>query len=111
MEIKELKKLEKYIELLKSQDQRIKDLKKENKQLKESLDAYSSRCILCGTKKDLTKHSLVGKHKFPFVVICRKHHNLIEGIKEAIRSIKGEENSSLSVTRFKKMIKTFDTIK
>ena len=102
-----MEKGEKYIEIIKLQDKRIKDLKKENKKLTESLEAYSNRCILCGTKKNLTKHSLPGKHKFPFVTICRKDHDFIEAIKESIRAIKGEKNNGLSVTRFKKIIKTF----
>ena len=106
--MEEIEKLEKYLELIKLQDERIKGLKKENKLLKESLDAYN-KCILCGTKKDLTKHSLIGKHNFPFVTICKSHHIIIENIKESIRAIKGEKNNGLSVTRFKKLIKTFTT--
>lgn len=105
-EIKELEKLVEYLNLIRLQDKRIKGLKKENKQLKESLDAYN-RCIICGSKENLTKHSLIGKHKFPFVNICFEHHLIIENIKESLRAIKGEKNNKLSVTRFKKMIKTF----
>jgi len=97
---------DKYLKIIRLQDKRIKDLKKENKQLIESLDAYN-RCILCGTKKNLTKHSLTGNHKFPFVTICRKDHDLIEAIKSSLRAIRGEKNNRLSVTRFKQIIKTF----
>ncbi|MFW9872024.1 MAG: hypothetical protein ACFFG0_02905 [Candidatus Thorarchaeota archaeon] len=95
-----------YIELIRQKDERIKNLKKENKLLKEKIETIFSRCYICGSRK-VTKHSLTGKHKFPFVPLCREHHDLIEAIKESFRAIKGEKNSGLSVTRFKKMIKTF----
>lgn len=98
--------MEKYIEIIKLQDNRIKSLKKENKQLRANLDAIFNHCYVCGSK-EVTKHSIVGKHKFPFVPLCPKHHRMIENIKESLRAIKGEKNSGLSVTRFKKMIKTF----
>ena len=104
----EIEKLEKYLELMRLQDERIKGLKKENKLLKESFDAIFNKCYVCGSK-EVTKHSVIGKHKFPFVPLCKEHHLFVEGIKESIRAIKGEKNNGLSVTRFKKIIKTFTT--
>ena len=35
------------------------------------------RCSKCGKQKQLTKHSLIGKHKPPYQLICRKCHDII----------------------------------
>ena len=36
-------------------------------------------CCYCGATKALTKHSLNGKHKAPFVIACKFCHNVING--------------------------------
>ena len=94
-----------YIKLIRLQDEKNKELKKENKLLKAEIEAYTGRCILCGSRENLTKHSLIGKHRFPFVVICEKHHRMIEGYKLIINVL--NKNKKLSVTNFKKMNKVF----
>jgi len=34
-----------------------------------------AKCPMCGKRKKLTKHSLKGNHKPPFIRICRACHN------------------------------------
>ena len=38
------------------------------------------RCHKCGKIKHLTRHSKVGHHQPPFVMICRSCHDEIHGI-------------------------------
>jgi len=37
-------------------------------------------CKKCGKYKKLTKHSLIGGHKPPFVFVCEECHREIHGI-------------------------------
>lgn len=46
------------------------------------------QCTRCGRKKEvLTKHSLIGGHKPPFIRICRLCHNKIHNGKCGTRRI------------------------
>lgn len=40
------------------------------------------KCKHCNSLKNLTRHSLTGGHKPPFVILCVKCHQKIHGIKE-----------------------------
>ncbi len=39
------------------------------------------KCNKCQKQKELTKHSLKGKHKHPFVLVCRYCHDLIHNMR------------------------------
>jgi hypothetical protein len=39
----------------------------------------TKQCTYCGTTKALTKHSLSGNHKAPFVPACEFCHGVING--------------------------------
>jgi len=45
-------------------------------------------CKRCNQYRELTKHSLVGKHKPPFIRLCRACHNKIHGMTMNKRGIK-----------------------
>lgn len=101
-------KIEKYIEQIKLKDERIKRLKRVNKELEKQILLNKENfpyCWLCGSGKELTKHSVKGKHRPPFVQLCDSCHKNIEIYKMAIKIMKHEKK--LSVTRFKQMIKLF----
>jgi len=40
------------------------------------------KCIVCRKERKLTKHSLIGGHQPPFILICRKCHDYIHGKKK-----------------------------
>jgi RNase P subunit RPR2 len=44
-------------------------------------------CKDCGKFKYLTKHSIIGNHQPPFIRICRRCHNIRDGIREPKKKI------------------------
>jgi hypothetical protein len=68
----------------------------------------NERCIICGTRENITLHSVIGKHLPPYVPICKEHHIDIENIKLAIRIMKREKK--ISIKRFRRIIDTFDNL-
>jgi len=59
----------------------------------------SERCLICGTKENLTIHSLFGKHKPPFKIFCRKHHDMIELVKKVIKIMEREKKVTMKEFR------------
>ena len=59
----------------------------------------SERCLICGTKEDLTIHSLIGNHKPPFKILCRKHHDMIELVKKVIKIMEREKKVTMKEFR------------
>lgn len=41
------------------------------------MKGMKNKCSRCGKRRDLTKHSLTGHHKPPFVYVCRICHSRI----------------------------------
>lgn len=66
------------------------------------------RCIICGTKKDITKHSVVGDHKPPYVNLCAQHHIDIENIKTAIKVMNREKK--ISIRQFRRIIDSVNNL-
>lgn len=72
-----------------------------------------SNCWLCGSKKEITKHHIKSITKYgkndEYIFICRKCHNILEGFKNIIETLKGQKK--LSITNFKRMNKVIETFK
>lgn len=43
-------------------------------------------CSKCKKRKELTKHSLTGGHKSPFIMVCRYCHDLIHKMRGYVKS-------------------------
>ena len=43
--------------------------------MRRTLKGIKGICNKCGKRKELTKHSLVGNHRPPFILLCRKCHD------------------------------------
>ncbi len=39
------------------------------------------KCTRCGKYRKMTRHSLTGDHKPPFVSVCRKCHDELDGMR------------------------------
>lgn len=40
------------------------------------------KCLHCKKRRVLTKHSKIGFHLPPYIMLCRPCHNLVHGIKQ-----------------------------
>ncbi len=80
----------------------VNKLEIEIKELKELKEA----CWICGSKKEVTKHSLKGEHQPPYVPLCRKDHNKIELFKLIVKIMNKEKR--LTIYRFKQLLKELD---
>jgi len=43
------------------------------------------KCSKCMKQKELTKHSLIGSHQPPFILVCRYCHDLIHEMRRTIK--------------------------
>lgn len=75
---------------------------KELTELVNRLEKLKRFCWICG-KKEVTKHSIKGKHLPPFIYLCRDCHDFIELFKLIVQIMKKEKK--LSITRFKLILK------
>jgi len=85
-------------------------MKKEIKELEnliERAERLYYRCWICGSDNNITKHSLTGNHQKPFIILCRPCHDDIENYKEIIKIMRKQKR--ISVTNFKKLLKSFET--
>lgn len=71
-------------------------------------ETNQQRCIICGTKKEVTSHSVFGKHKQPHVPICKEHHVDIENIKLVIDIMK--KKKTCSVRSFRNIMRTIEKV-
>lgn len=62
------------------------------------------KCYICGTEKNLTEHHLFDKEKTKVkIMLCRKHHNLVEKVKDLMNLYKDKK---ISYQRLKAVLKS-----
>lgn len=85
-------------------------LEKERKKLKK----LKTKCWACGfeikkSKQKITRHSIRGYHKPPYVYLCWDCHKKIEVWKRAIKIL--EKKEGLTIKKFKQVVKEIKKIK
>ena len=87
---------------------KLENILKETEVKLKELKAHQTKCCICGSKKEITKHHIKPLKKYPknkeVIYICRNCHNILESFKFIISVLK--QKKKLSITNFKQMNKS-----